>query len=153
MHLQVKSSPRKGHGPDEGRTPQERLLDRTAALRRAEVNIEGVAPELGGAHLRWVVRDKDVDRALAALRPWSPIVRPAFTRALPNGIGELDILLGRLARHYSIESVVVLAARGPDGQVLVSVGLDHAMEWEEWRAMGGWDDGEDHGQAESVSAS
>ena len=153
MHLQVVSSPKKGHGPDEGRTPQERLFDRIAALRRAGVNIVGVAPELGGAHLRWVVRDKDVDQALAALAPWRPIVRPAFTIALPDGPGELDRLLGRLAKDYSIESVIVLAARGPDGQVLVSVGLDRAVEWDDWGAMGGWYDDEDHPRTEPASAS
>jgi hypothetical protein len=144
MHLQIQSSPGTGHGPDEGRTPQERLLDRTAALRRAGVSLEGLAPELGGGHFRLVVHDKDVERALAALAPWSPIVRPAFTRALPNEAGELDRLLGRLAKDFRIESVVLLASRGTGGEVLVSVGLDRPMEWEDWSALGGWDDGEEH---------
>jgi hypothetical protein len=117
------------------------------------VNIAGLAVELGGAHFRLVVRDKDVQAALAALDAWSPFVRPAFTRALDDEPGALDRLLGQLARHFDIESVVVLAPRAGDGRVLVSVGLDRPMEWDEWQALGGYDDGEDHPGQEGSSAS
>jgi hypothetical protein len=152
MHLQIQSSPDTGHGPDEGRTPQQRLFDRTFALRQAGVSIQGLAPELGGGHFRLVVHDKDVPAALRALQPWQPVIRPAFTRALANEPGELDHLLGLLARHFDIESVVVLAASAGDGRVLVSVGLDRAMEWEEWNALGGWSDGEEHPGGEAAAS-
>ncbi len=150
MHLQVATSPEPGQGPDQGRTPQERLLDRTAALRDAGINVEGFAPELDGAHFRWVVRDRDARAAMEALGPWKPVLRPAFTMSVKKEPGSLDRLLGRIARHYRIESVVILTTDPRDGGVLVSVGIDRHMEWDEWRDLGGWDDGEEHPGAEGT---
>lgn len=144
MHQQLRTSREGGElGPDAGLAPHERLKARLDALRGQKVNVEGVAPELATTHLRWVVRDSAVDRALDALYAWQPTVHHAFTKSLGNEAGTLDELLESLAPEYTVESVLVLATDPGDGGVLVSVGIDHEMPWDEWRRRGGWED-EDH---------
>ena len=144
MHQQIRTSPdSEARDPDADRAPHERLKARLDAIRAAGVNVEGVAPELATTHLRFVVRDGVLDRALDALHEWEPTVHPAFTKSLGNEAGSLDELLGSLASDYTVESVLVLATDPGDGGVLVSVGIDHEMPWDEWRRRSGWDD-EDH---------
>ena len=138
MHQQVKTSPDDFGGPDEGLTARQRLKVRLEALNG--INIEGVAPELESAHLRWAFRDAALPAALTALARWQPEVRHAFTAKLGNVPGGLDGLLDVVEGHgYDVESVLVLATDVGDG-ILVQVGVDREVSQADWDDMGGWDD-------------
>ncbi len=138
MHQQVKTSPDDFGGPDEGLTARGRLKVRLEALRG--LNVEGVAPELETAHLRWAFTDANLEEAVSRLRRWSPEVRHAFTAKMSNVPNGLDGLLATLEGHgYTAESVLVLAT-DVGNDVLVQVGVDHEVSQRDWDDMGGWDD-------------
>ena len=147
MHEQIRTSPIGDEGPDEGLSHQDRLRARLDAL--ADVNIEGVAPELAPDaeaaparnHFRFAFGHEHWGAAWDALEPWKPEACPAIAVALRNEAGGLRGVLDTLTEAgYSIESVLVLARQTEDGLTLVSVGLDKPVPRADWVALGGWDE-------------
>jgi hypothetical protein len=152
MHLQIRTSPEDGEGPDEGLDGQDRLRARLDALAHAGVDIEGVAPELATTHLRFVFRHDQLEAALAALVPWSPTPHHAIAVAVEARPGGLRRSVDRLVEaDYHVESVLVLAGRHGD-DVVVSIGVDRAVPRADWIGLGGID-APDEMPPEELSAS
>lgn len=140
MHLQIRTSPEDGEGPDEGLDAQDRFRARLDALARVGVDIEGVAPELATTHVRFVFRHEQLEAALAALVPWSPTPHHAIAVSVESRPGGLRRAVDRLVEaDFHVESVLVLAGRHDD-QVVVSIGLDRPVSRADWVALGGIDD-------------
>lgn len=135
MHQQIRTSPG---------DPEDNLRRVLRALAGAQVNIEGIGPELETSHLRTVVPHGQWGQAKEALAAegFEPTDQMAITKLLDNQHGALFDFIEQLkSQGYVIDSVLVLASR-PNGKVLVSVGVSGTIEG--WAAIaveqGGWEE-------------